>query len=206
MNTPFKDSVRKEFQKPELSEQQLNKLMAMQQQSDPEQQSPEIHGRTKDISSWLRYAALASVLAFTLLAGFIAGDRYSSTDLPLTERIAQEVVYNHLKGKPLDIKTAAFAEASGYFSELGFRPFISSLFDGQLIGGRYCSLQTEPSAQLRYTDEQGNLRTLYQTAYRDDLFAGLPSVEKGEAPVVAYANGIAVTIWVERGIVFAVTQ
>ena len=63
------------------------------------------------------------------------------------------------------------------------------------------------AAQLRMSQPGRNgVQTLYQTEYRRDVFGRLPMLEKGEAPVTEYVKGITVRIWVEKGLLFALTE
>jgi hypothetical protein len=97
-----------------------------------------------------------------------------------------------------------------YFTDLEFVPAESSLLasaDLELLGGRYCSVQSVPAAQLRVTSPGSNsLQTLYQTEYRKDIFGPLPVLENGEAPVTVNVKGITVRIWVEKGLLFALAE
>ena len=66
-------------------------------------------------------------------------------------------------------------------------------------------MQGITAAQLRM--QQGeNLQTLYETEYVPDVFGDIPRLEKGEAPLVVYAKGIKVKVWVEKGLLFALTD
>jgi len=126
----------------------------------------------------------------------------------MPQLIAEEVVSNHLHLKPLEVKTASINTVRGYFTKLNFMPVESSLQalnNLQLIGGRYCSLQGITAAQLRMKQGQ-NLQTLYQTEYLPEVFGKLPRLEKGEMPVIAFAKGIQVKVWVEKGLLFALTD
>jgi hypothetical protein len=97
-----------------------------------------------------------------------------------------------------------------YFTDLEFVPAEISLLanaDLELLGGRYCSIQSVPAAQLRITSPDGNhLQTLYQTEYRKDIFGTLPVLENGDAPVTVNVKGITVRIWVEKGLLFALVN
>ena len=138
--------------------------------------------------------------------------------IPVTERIALEMARNHIKLKPLDVETDNTEDIRGYFTDLEFVPVESSLLasaDLELMGGRYCSIQSVPAAQLRITVPYSNrLQTLYQTEYRKDVFGPLPVLENGHAPVAVNVNvnvnvnvkGITVRIWVEKGLLFALTD
>jgi hypothetical protein len=126
----------------------------------------------------------------------------------MPQLIAVEVVNNHLNMKPLEVKAATLSKVRGYFTKLNFMP-VGSKLDAmaslQLLGGRYCSLQGITAAQLRL--KQGkNLQTLYQTEYISAVFGGFPYLEKGEEPLIVYAKGVKVKIWVEKGLLFALTD
>jgi hypothetical protein len=129
---------------------------------------------------------------------------------PMTERIAMEVARNQIKLKPLDITTSSFSEVRAYFTDLDFVPTRSSLLanaDFELIGGRYCSIQSVPAAQLRVklpTSE--GTQTLYQTEYRKDVFGPLPVIEDGDVPAIINAKGMRISVWVEKGLLFSLTE
>ena len=128
----------------------------------------------------------------------------------MTERIALEVAHNHIKLKPLDVETDNIDGIRRYFTDLEFVPVQSTLLasaDLELVGGRYCSIQSVPAAQLRIKVPYSNrLQTLYQTEYRKDIFGMLPIMENGHAPVTVNVKGITVRIWVEKGLLFALTD
>ena len=128
----------------------------------------------------------------------------------MTERIALEVARNHIKLKPLDVETDSMEGIRHYFTDLEFVPAESSLLAGadlELVGGRYCSIQSVPAAQLRITVPYSNRQqTLYQTEYQKDIFGPLPVLERGHAPVTVNVKGITVRIWVEKGLLFALTD
>ena len=150
-------------------------------------------------------AAIAAFLVITLL--FPPG---SMDSIPMTEQIALEVAHNHIKLKPLDVETDNMDGIRRYFTDLEFVPVQSTLLasaDLELVGGRYCSIQSVPAAQLRIKVPYSNrLQTLYQTEYRKDIFGALPVMENGHAPVTVNVKGITVRIWVEKGLLFALTD
>ena len=77
----------------------------------------------------------------------------------------------------------------------------------ELIGGRYCSLQGITAAQLRVRiPDSSDVQTLYQTEYRRDVFNHMPIMEEGEEPLEIFVKGIKVKIWVEKGLLFALTE
>jgi hypothetical protein len=112
--------------------------------------------------------------------------------------------------KPLDIETDNMDGIRRYFNDLEFVPVESQLLataNLELVGGRYCSIQSVPAAQIRVTSrDSSRLQTLYQTEYRKDLFGPLPVLENGGTPVDINVKGIAVRIWIEKGLLFALTD
>ena len=199
MKAPIKESLKKEMQRPQLDDKQLQALLGMQ--------STEQQARPASARQYWQQLSTAALLFLMLGLGFwLGGYQQQASDENIPSLIAFEVVNNHLKDKPMDVNTKAFPQLQSYFTKLDFSPFNSALWDGDLIGGRYCSLRTSPSAQIRYYDEKGVKQTLYQTEYSEKYFAGLPTIEDGEQPLLASAKGVEVSIWVEKGVVFVDTQ
>mgnify|MGYP001812365482 FL=1 len=197
---PLKQQVQNHLDQVQMDTSQftaLEKLMANNEQKE----------KKDSRSSWVPLAA-AGMFFFAVITAFMALQFSKDNLLTMPQQIAEEVVSNHLKLKPLEVKTGSIDAVRGYFNKLDFMPVESSLQalgNLQLIGGRYCSLQGLTAAQLRM--KQGkNLQTLYETEYVPAVFGDLPSLEKGEAPLVIYAKGIKVKVWVEKGLLFALTD
>ena len=119
-------------------------------------------------------------------------------------QIASEVAANHLHRDPLEIQSNDYSEVQRYFSELDFVIAASSHFNNAdgLIGARYCSLKGLKAAQIRLQTEK-QPATLYQVAYDEAVFGHLPDIEKGEQPILRYADGVKVEIWVENGVLMS---
>jgi len=127
-----------------------------------------------------------------------------SADLP--REIASEVGLNHLKRRPLEVQGTALTEIQPYFHELPFRLLDSSLLATNRVGlrgGRYCSVGGVTAAQLRLSDDQGGIQTLYQVPYDADAFGDLPNIDAGAQPRTLQVRGLNVDLWVERGLLFA---
>ncbi|MEN8207016.1 MAG: hypothetical protein ABFS24_13545 [Pseudomonadota bacterium] len=203
MNRPLKQAVRDHFEQRALSKDRLERLELLLRVNElrPAGRRP----ITRPLITWSVAAAIAALLAVTLL--FPPG---SMDNVPMTERIALEVARNHIKLKPLDVETDSMDGIRRYFTDLEFVPVESTLLasaDLELLGGRYCSIQSVPAAQLRITVPYSKrLQTLYQTEYQKDIFGPLPVVENGNAPVTVNVKGITVLIWVEKGLLFALTN
>lgn len=200
MSTRFKAQVREHLEARALSVDQLAQLQSALAGTSPV--------RAQSPSARVRFAAVAAffaALSFALLYGITP--RLEAPDIAY--RIADEVAANHLHAKPLEVQTGSMAVLRGYFKQLGFMP-VETPARGralQLLGGRYCSLQGETAAQLRMRDlSTGAVESLYQTEYDPDVFGQLPPTASADSPLVVYARGLQVTIWVEKGLVFALTR
>ncbi len=198
MNKPLKQSVREHLQSNTLTDKQLQRLESLSRQA-----TPEIVHRFSIYPLAFAGAVAAFLLAFLLAPMIIEqGD--------VRERIAMEVATNHIKLKPLEIETSNIEGIRDYFKKLDFLPVNSRLVSEaglELIGGRYCSLQGITAAQLRVKKPGSDVvQTLYQTEYRKDIFENMPQLEEGEEPVDIYVKGIKIKIWVEKGLLFAITD
>jgi len=198
MNRPLKQSVRDHIELYRLDDDQLQKLESLGGQLAP----------ATDRRVSVYGFALAGAVAAFLLVFFLAHLLVETDDI--RERIAMEVATNHIKLKPLEIETRSIEGIRDYFKKLDFIPVSSKLVSDaglELIGGRYCSLQGITAAQLRVRKPGSNtVQTLYQTEYRKDVFDSMPVLEQGHEPVDIYVKGIKVTIWVEKGLLFALTE
>lgn len=191
----LKHIVREHVDKRSLSDNQLDSLMQLQKQ------------KNKKSFVQTRWVAVAAVVFLAISNVFYSG---LSSNLELDQRIGSEVAKNHINLKPLEIKTSSIREIGQFLTELDFVPVESSLLKGvakNLIGGRYCSIQGITAAQLRLKDSKtGQIQSLYQTIYDEKTFSGLPLLKENQKPITVYSKGLAVDIWVEKGILFALTH
>ena len=199
MKHSLKEAVNKQISSVELSTEQFNKLDALQS-SVPKQ--------SQHFEWWY---SLFGVTAMVILTVLFLPDRIINRDSGLMiNEIAMEVVKNHLHQKPLEINGNQLSSIRDYFTRLDFAPVESKFLqskDISLIGGRYCSLQGITAAQLRFKSISKNgVNTLYQVSYDPNIFKSLPDFDNGEDPVSVYSSGIKVTIWVEKGVLFALTE
>ena len=198
MKRDLKNSVKSYVESKQLSEEQLDNLLSMvnaQKEAAP-----------KRSRSMLRMVAVVG--SILIAAGLLWNVGFKqSPDVSIL--IAEEVVHNHLKMKPLEVTSHSLHDMRAYFNKLDFALRGSSLITSgnlKLLGGRYCSIQGITAAQLRMQDQEtGELETLYEAPYNSDLFKELPNLQEGQAPKRHYINGIGVDIWVDKGILFART-
>ena len=154
-----------------------------------------------------RWLAVAAVVFFAVGNLFYFA---LTPELALEQRIGDEVAKNHINLKPLEIQTSSISSLRAFLSELDFLPAESVLLKGsskRLIGGRYCSIQGVTAAQLRLKDSKtGQVQSLYQTIYDKKVFYDLPELKENQKPITIYSKGLAVDIWVEKGLLFALTH
>ena len=197
MKNIFKDAMQEHINKNELSNKQLQKLQALQQGN------VKIHrGNRKPL-----FVMAASISLLFIIA--ILTTQINFQQNHLVAQIADEVAKNHLKLKPLEIRSAQITDVQNYFDKLDFLPISSLQFkqrnQASLAGGRYCSVKGSTAAQLRYQQKDGEFVTLYQTNY-SEVFSGLTDSAEGMKPIITYARGVEVTIWVEKGLVMVTAK
>lgn len=197
MRHPLKQAIREHVAQQSLDADQLTALQEI--------------ATTAPIKRSRRPYRLAGALAASLLVATLIFSFFQTGGQDnLVDEIAAEVVDNHLHLKPLEIVSGDINDVRDYFTRLDFRPIESRYLQDiglQLMGGRYCSLQGITAAQLRFKNLGGDdLHTLYQVGYDPAIYHGLPLYDEGEPPVSTYVNGVRVTLWVEKGILFALTE
>ena len=109
----------------------------------------------------------------------------------LTDEVASEIAKNHNKQLAMEIKSGDYHEVQ---TELDRIPFSLKLPEKEvrseftLVGGRYCSIQTELAAQLRLSDnDTGAPCTLYIAKLTDSL--------RKLKPTTRTVKGVKVKIW-----------
>lgn len=195
MSAPLKQVLREHFERESLSPTQLGQLQTLLGVAPPQPSRRRV----------LRYVAGLAVAALVLVMVGIWRLLPVSFDDPRL-RVADEIALNHLAGKPLDIVSADLGVLRPHFARLEFALIGSAEVvrqSWQLDGGRYCSVQTIPAAQLRYRRSDGAAVTVYQAPYRPALHGELAELSTGEPPYVAEVRGVVVHLWVERGLLLA---
>lgn len=147
---------------------------------------------------WQRPQWLAAAAALVLLLG--GAGFWWRAPARMTARVAAEVAHNHLKGEAPEVQAARFGPIQLALAKLDFplapsaaHPLPDRL---TLVGGRYCSVQGEPAAQIRLLEPDGHPCTLYVTRSTGNRLA---AVRPGEYE----AEGVRVRIWHDEGRLFA---
>lgn len=196
MRQPFKQAIRNHMEAEHLSADQLSELRRLLEKRD------EPHRPRR---KWMAMIAASFFIGIAIPP--IWHMSRDTSDLVL--RVAEEIALNHLKQKPLDVAGERIAALRPAFSELGFALRDSAHFENtpwRLTGGRYCSVQTVPAAQLRYREADGEPVTVYQAPYQPDLHGPLPKLDRGDAPVRFLVRGVEVEIWIEGGLLLATAK
>lgn len=192
--TNLKAAMSNNIKSRSLNNEQLSKLQALQNSKKPANQ---------------RYLSIATAVLVFIISAVIF-QQSLQTGLSIEQKIGNEVAKNHIQLKPLEVKTSQLDIIRKYFTELDFLPIASIVINPgtqALIGGRYCSIQGITAAQLRIKDNSsGRIQSLYQTTYDPNLFKGIPKLKEGQPPISVHAKGITVDIWVEKGLLFALTN
>ncbi|MBL4772231.1 MAG: hypothetical protein JKX98_01050 [Alcanivoracaceae bacterium] len=199
MKRNFKGAIQEHINGINLNRSQLRQLDALQKSNTSLSHQ---YNNRKFI-----FAMVASIFIILIFSIFTTQINFQQDRL--ITQIASEVAKNHLKLKPLEVKSSQIAEVQNYFDKLDFLPISSLQFKRKnqvsLAGGRYCSIIGSIAAQLRYKKENGEIVTFYQTNY-SDIFYGLPDITKGYDPIITYARGLEVNIWIEKGLVMATVK
>jgi len=201
MTEPVKYAVKELYSDIKLSPTQLGEL---RQSIDSNR---EISQPSNKRSRSYRTTALASiaVLAATLcLSVFLIWPGQNKT-----QNVIADVVKNHLSQHELHYPTNSLVSLSGKFNYLGFMLFdsawVSSIVQGSLIGARPCLILNKPSAQLRYQLDNNDWATVFQTRYDAAVYGDIPDISKQE-PIISTHAGVTVSLWQERGLLFAVAK
>lgn len=200
MNKKLKEAIKSELDNVQLSDDRLHQLLARQAASARQNKHPV--GRRFSIAS------VAAMILISALCGYFLASRLSLNNI--NHALADEVASNHLNMKPLEVQAGSINGIRSFFQLLDFslaEPGLLADAGKQLLGGRYCSIQGVTSAQLRVRDvSSGEIQSLYQTRYDPALFSEIPTLEEGEQPVDITVQGLRVDVWVEKGVLFALTH
>ncbi|MFT6908186.1 MAG: hypothetical protein ACJAS1_004880 [Oleiphilaceae bacterium] len=215
MKAPLKKSIQNKFNTIHLTDDKLDGLMVLQDQTLSHDNGHE-KGHKKAYKQNHKTGPFKNNKAISFKILGLAAVMLLTLSLFLTKsyehnmpfEIATEVTHHHFKLKPLEVQSSVLSEVSNYFTKLDFKPIPSKLISNRnltLLGARYCSLQGITAAQIRYQSESGEVTTFYEVPYTEAIYSVLPDIGKGEEPLVSYSKGVGVKIWVEKGILMAMT-
>jgi hypothetical protein len=141
-------------------------------------------------------AAAVALIALTLfvLNRPVRGD--------LTQSVMAEIAKNHSKHIASEVVSDRYEEVQATLSRLDFSVMPASEFlrrDFQLVGGRYCSVQSEFAAQLQLRETaSGEECTLY--------VAPMTPVLRQVRTDTRVVDGVRVQVWTEDGRLFGLAR
>jgi anti-sigma factor RsiW len=147
---------------------------------------------------------MAAALAASAGLGFWASRQFRDGDN--LQHLADEIAYNHLVAKPLDVTGGSMDALRPAFRPLGFSLAEDPRLDavrGRLVGGRFCSVASVPAALLRYESET-SATTVYQALYDNQRHRDVPDSDSGQPPAERHARGVRVQLWQRSGLLVAV--
>lgn len=208
---PMDDALKAHYDEKELSEDQLDHLMALQGGVDklPEEvKSNSPFARIKDTlkgglldSGSYRYAFYGVACALFVGAVLFLSLLNQSS---LSEQVMSEIAYNHKKEMPVEVASSSINTIGKYLNRLDFSLISSTALGGngwELLGGRYCAINGKLAAQLKVKNLSDNkIYTLYQAASGDDLS------EVTEASRTEMVDGVEVLIWQEKGLLLGLAS
>lgn len=196
---PLKDVVKEHVEDRALNREQLTRLDAL------------LHN-DQDAHIQRRYPLMWGALVATIFLGLGWWlSTQTSPDASIAQRIAQEVASNHLKLKPLEVQGDSIEQTQTFFAKLDFKLVTDSEVLRErpwtLKGGRYCSIQGEDAAQLRFASAGSSEPiSVYMSPYDPQKLGTFPNPRLGQKPLRVDAKGIEVLIWVEKNVLIATTS
>lgn len=191
--------ARNYYQAQQLDQAKINELLALDGSSsftNQGNQQTRVAKRSSFVSTFFIGIAATLFLAISLV---ITLNLDSSASLG--ERVADEIAMNHLRNLAVEYSSGDINKISAAMTELGFslrQPASSALAGLTLIGARYCSIQGQIAAQLKYQDQDKKITTLYQTQ-SNPLLENLAFSDEDH-------DGVQIIIWREGDIVYGLAR
>jgi len=189
----IKTALKDMFEREQLSEHEIKLLMPKQRQQ---------FWQTWSLPTRWTFAGMSTAIVCLLILNFSFTQPFNTSD-ETYQRLAAEVMTNHLHMKMLDVETDSMSELQSQLENLNFIPQFSQLVrDKQitLLGGRYCTLQGLVATQLHFKTVSGEVMTQYQAVYEPSLFGAIPDISKGKKPMTIYQRGFEMQLWQESGL------
>ena len=141
--------------------------------------------------------ALGTVCAVCLLFGLRQEQQRA------TERaVCAEVVMNYEKHSPMQVLTSHYSDVQAALNRLDFSimPANARILEAyRLVGGRYCSIQGVPAAQLRVREiRSGKECTLYAVKAVGTLYDVNSTIDR--------LDGVRVEVWQQDNVLFALAE
>ncbi|MFW5432175.1 MAG: hypothetical protein ACKE5Q_05260 [Methylophilaceae bacterium] len=195
---PLKESLKNMLESEALTASELLDLQRLQQRTSQPKKALSTH--------W--FYSLGGLAAGLLIMMF-AFPLFTNLSNDVQQRIAYEVLTNHLHVKPLDVSTNSMSTVQAYMDRLNFNPTLSKNLpakQAKLIGARYCTLQGVIAAQIKLKLPSGEIMTYYEAAYDPKRFGKLPKAEDNEKPLLITKDNFTMRMWQESNLVMVTAQ
>ena len=200
------EHLRRYYEEKQLSEKQMDQLLTLAKKpSSGANPTKSERAKTVSLFMWVQRRWQSPAQPVYLLSLFALGFILSAlliTDFgDMRQRIAKEISLNHNKQLTLEFHADNFNALREQMSKLDFILRPSSRFENsqyQLLGGRYCSIQGQLAAQLKFQDDQGSIHTLYQTLQTGAL------TKLAEASL--QVDGLNISLWYESGLLYGMAS
>ena len=219
---PMDEALKTHYAEKSLSDDQMDRLMGLQIEVECELLSAESEVQSSDAAKntaplfvkarnklanllpdfgGYRYAYYA--VTCVLLTGLILSlSLFNQTSL--TERIMDEIAYNHRQEMPVEVAANTMPAIGQYLNRLSFSlisPRALAENGWQIIGGRYCAINGKLAAQLKVRNTSENkVYTLYQASTEGDL------VQTGISMKSGMVGDVKVSIWQEQGLLLGLAS
>ena len=209
---PIDEALKTHYAEKSLSDSQLDQLMAMQTAATEAQSLTQPEPLTKETSGakrlfrWFlpdfRYAFYATACLLVVVCFAVTFNLINQP--PLSQRIMDEIAYNHRQDMPIEVASSSREDIRQYLDKLSF-PIISPIALGKpnwkFLGGRYCSINGKLAAQLKLKNLADNtVYTLYQAATE----GGAESSDTTRLTEII--DGIGFSIWREKGLLLGLAS
>ena len=213
--TSLKSALKKHYQQKTLSEDKLDKLLALQQESSVVPHTTldsTLCNQAQNNRSWIQrikeylqsrfnFKAPSYALASLALCALII----TLMPMPVSgPSILAEIAGHHQQPSSINIKSSSISEIGNQLSKLSFALIHSSKLSSdvwEFLGGSYCSINGELAAQLKVLNrEENKIYTFYQAEYPDELML--------DAAISSITNeqGVEVSIWKEEGLLLGLAH
>lgn len=215
--TSLKSALKTHYQQKTLSEDKLDKLLALQQESSVVPHTTldldsTLCNQAQNNRSWVqrikeylqsRFNFKAPIYALASLA--LCALIITLMPMPVSgPSILAEIAGHHQQPSNITIKSSSLNEIGDQLSKLSFALINSTKLSSevwQFLGGSYCSINGELAAQLKVLNRENNkIYTFYQAEYPDELLLDTAISS------ITDEQGIEVSIWKEGGLLLGLAH
>lgn len=209
---PLREALRAQFQQERLNTEQLGALRTLMNAAasdpSPERTATAIDAVPAQPGRRRLFAVAASVAAAATVGYWGLFGLRAFRDTSNIDVLADEIAYNHLFDKPLDVSSNSLDTLREAFAGVGFMlqeiPF-ELPYGAELIGGRHCSIASVPAVMLRYRIGESVIG-ICQARFDPARHRGVPDMRVASAPVTAMARGLKISLCHDRGVLMAMAS